>query len=1286
MLRFLQELLTHFDLNNVHWRPPRSAEGHAWLSTHPEYTAWTEHWNKNSGPSSALFLQCDDAEARRKLTKLAHYLARETLTIRPQSIVAKFSFAEHAVADKHIEAMLAAFAFQILCLQPARFKAIRHMVQGPPGPGQSVSAHLETILKGVAAGTSKDAAELTLIVDGLDLVAHNVPLLVEKLMDIQASAPVALLFTQVVPPSPRHPKGEVVVTNFDYFETPAYPKTGERARFALASVFENSMDRNRKSYAAATRPKEEAALRGNPLHPRHRRSPMRSSCDSDISSKNCILRVIPSLPSDLSERQLRIQRSGAPSWGTDGTRATFRRSDAPSCETSPEKKHRSTSEDSGSDRARDRLEPPAPSPVTEYTSLPPAFAPNDQRWDKCLASPGLSHFREVLSRSLERRGGPGLTGQNVALEELLLGTDRDGYTILHLVAEDGRIDIMEELYHKAALHDNKAALHDSAKTCFAPEGSMKLRQQLVEAHTSSGFNALHIATTDRHFAAVSRLCQWGHDCKTPIVDSKTSNKHRETALHLACWKNDVDMVAELLKLGADAEALDGNQRGPILVAAKKGSVEILRLLVKHKASLLSWGKSSPLHVAAEVGNMELVGEILSLAASRGIMASKLAAQKDDQGRNPVMLAAQSGHDAVFHRLYQHQHSGKSYVAKDKNGWGILHFAAKGGSIRILKNILKRGVPVYSSGAAGVNGVSPLQIAASRGDERAVNLLLDSGALPLAISALHSAATDGIAQHLLTLIELHHQNLDTDNLSRALSNAAKRGLGGMVMRLLGSYPQTFAGDMIVDGSSPIIEAARAGHLEIVRMLVEHDPPAAVNLPDGEGRTALLCAAESGQIRVVNYLAELGSTYLESRDARGQTALVAAAINGHLNVVLTLAAGRFWTSELVDSALCAAAEAGQVDVVGLLLPIAHPFAQYPSLLDATNPDTFTALEHAARQGHADVVRVCLQFSPTISHVSLLGAVAHPACLAELLESDFLTPGRIDLRDRRGRTALALAVEQGYYESAQLLLKHEADPLTFDMYGRTPLHHAAVVSRAPAPGYKPLLKGELVELLLEYLDDGDPIYVQDDNGTTPLLAAVKAGAVYSVRALLRRDRAGALRRHAGHSALWTAIESGNIDIVLLMVEMLPPLVSSAEILEELVTVAARRNPLMQVVLLRNCLDGSGGMLNPPDWVTDLVANDCTGMIVHHLLDLEVTGEALARQDEHGWRLMDFAYATDMALTRNKTDAEVSRVANQWFHLPTKFETALGPGEAYTEFREGGNVVWSCGMSPLTLCRGQS
>jgi len=63
-----------------------------------------------------------------------------------------------------------------------------------------------------------------------------------------------------------------------------------------------------------------------------------------------------------------------------------------------------------------------------------------------------------------------------------------------------------------------------------------------------------------------------------------------------------------------------------------------------------------------------------------------------------------------------------------------------------------------------------------------------------------------------------------------------------------------------------------------------------------------------------------------------------------------------------------------VMGLILSVADRFAQYPSLLDVTDPQTFTSLEHAARRGHTDVIRVCLRIMRAVSDGSLLGAIAH------------------------------------------------------------------------------------------------------------------------------------------------------------------------------------------------------------------------------------------------------------------------------------------------------------------------
>lgn len=435
MIRFLQELLTHFDLNNVHWRPPRSAEGYAWLSTHPVYTAWTENWNRDSTPSSALFLQCDSPKTRRKFTDLAHYLAQETPTIWPRPIVAKFSFAEHTVKDKHAEAVLAAFAFQILCLQPTRFKPVRHMIQGPPGPGRSVSDHLETILKGIAAGASEDPAELILIVDGLDLVAENGPPLVETLMEIQASASVGLLFTQLVHPSPQHSKGEVVVTNFDYFKSPIQSTTGLRARFDLTSGFKHSKRRSWENVITPTRSKRTTAL--DPTYFNH------VTIDLSYGPVVTRSRALKTVFSRSSQAYLRTLAKGK--FGFHGLVAPATRRaesepqfDAPSPETGPGKKPRSDTHDSTSAEARSWLEISAASPVAKDDSLLSASGSHDEVWDKSLASPDLSLFREVLSRRLGRHGGPSLTRQYVALEELPLRTDSHGYTIIHHITSPCR--------------------------------------------------------------------------------------------------------------------------------------------------------------------------------------------------------------------------------------------------------------------------------------------------------------------------------------------------------------------------------------------------------------------------------------------------------------------------------------------------------------------------------------------------------------------------------------------------------------------------------------------------------------------------------------------------------------------------------------------------------------------------------------------------------------------------------------------------------------------------------
>ena len=84
-------------------------------------------------------------------------------------------------------------------------------------------------------------------------------------------------------------------------------------------------------------------------------------------------------------------------------------------------------------------------------------------------------------------------------------------------------------------------------------------------------------------------------------------------------------------------------------------------------------------------------------------------------------------------------------------------------------------------------------------------------------------------------------------------------------------------------SPIHHAAKQGHLEVVRILLEAG--ADQNAATANGITALMFAARQGHLEVVRLLLETGADK-NAAMAHGRTALMLAAKEGHLDVVRTL----------------------------------------------------------------------------------------------------------------------------------------------------------------------------------------------------------------------------------------------------------------------------------------------------------------------------------------------------------------------------------------------------------------
>ena len=207
-----------------------------------------------------------------------------------------------------------------------------------------------------------------------------------------------------------------------------------------------------------------------------------------------------------------------------------------------------------------------------------------------------------------------------------------------------------------------------------------------------------------------------------------------------------------------------------------------------------------------------------------------------------------------------------------------------------------------------------------------------------------------------------------------------------------------------GETPLMKAARQGHLEVVRQLI--DAPCDVNRTTGAGRgnyTALHVAAASGHGEVVEALLGAGAkadctdsafmTPLLWAVGRGQTHIVRCLIRENCNVNIQDG----WQ---LKTPLHIASAKGSKDIVQLLLED----GANPKVLDHTGK---TALMEALEQNQNQIVQMLLKSKSVIDH-----------------------------RERSGLTPLHIAASKMNVTNVRLLLDAGADPNVKDLYGRSTL----------------------------------------------------------------------------------------------------------------------------------------------------------------------------------------------------------------------------------------------------------
>ncbi|KAL5283184.1 ANKRD17 family protein [Megaselia abdita] len=349
--------------------------------------------------------------------------------------------------------------------------------------------------------------------------------------------------------------------------------------------------------------------------------------------------------------------------------------------------------------------------------------------------------------------------------------------------------------------------------------------------------------------------------------------------------------------------------------------------------------------------------------------------------------------------------------------------------------------------------------------------------------------------------------ETDDGESLLSMACSAGYVELAQVLL----QTSAAQVEDKGQkdcTPLMEAASAGHLDIVKLLIAHN--ADVNAQCATGNTPLMFSCASGHVEVVKELLKHGAN-VEDQNENGHTPLMEAASAGHVEVAKVLlehgAGINTHSNEFKESALTLACYKGHLYMVRFLL-------QAGADQEHKTDEMHTALMEASMDGHVEVARLLLDSGaqvnmPTDSFESPLTLAAcggHVELATLLIERG----ANIEEVNDEGYTPLMEAAREGHEDMVALLLTKGAN-----INAATEETQETALTLACCGGFT-----EVVEFLIKQGAD------LELGASTPLMEAAQEGHTDLVRFLLENGANVHAVTQTGDTALTHACENGHTD----------------------------------------------------------------------------------------------------------------------------------------------------------------
>ena len=497
-------------------------------------------------------------------------------------------------------------------------------------------------------------------------------------------------------------------------------------------------------------------------------------------------------------------------------------------------------------------------------------------------------------------------------------------------------------------------------------------------------------------------------------------------LYTATRKENVAVIKNLLKRGADVNRTTPNGWTPLKSAAQQGSFEIVKVFLDANAdpNIGDDTNYTPLMNAVSGEHADIVKILLKFNADPNVQSGENPEDDDwEPGRSALMDAAVSGNVAIARELLK---CGANPNLLNSKGRTALHSAVISGNVDMVALLLKFGADPNVFGNDDEK-MSALDLALRRWasedeDERddaisdVLDLMLTKG-LPSDHGSLHETALDLVTEGHLEVVELLRKNgFSVD------ANYTKNGASQLfITAAIGDYRLQAAELLLKIGADP-------------------------NYKSPAGLSVLSLATRNGAVRLAELLLNAGANVMD-RNSANVLPYDLAVIYGHDELRDLLIAHMNQVVPVVDRQ----AEDGTTAL--MLATMAADVNQIKELLaagaDASRRDRHgeSPLSYAVTHDLDEVVQVLraagverLLGDKGLGHESIVHAGSQGA-LGTIL--DLLDSGApIDATDADGDTALTAAeVHPG---TAIVLARHGADLSHRNSKGKTAYMIAAASKR--------------------------------------------------------------------------------------------------------------------------------------------------------------------------------------------------------------------------------------------------